>query len=471
MTQLTINARIFSLQKVVKILLLLLSLLNGSSCKKIMHIPPPDTEISRITVFKTDETAQAALLGIYNKLVNSITFNGGAMSLSIALGVYADELNSYAAPGNSIVPYYLSNVPADHSSVANTWSECYNMIYSANAVIEGINNSGELTDIIARRLKGEALFLRCFIHFYLVNLFGPVPYITTTDYQVNAKVIRTPVNDVYEKLIGDLSEAKALLSSEYPTPNRVRANAYAVTALLSRIYLYKGDWLNAELQATEIITYQTIYKLESDLNIVFRKESEETIWQIIPPRGYTNEGSLFILVAAPTLVAFNQSMINAFELNDLRKEHWVDSLVSTSGLSKWYYPFKYKVKNIDNKEEYSVILRLSEQYLIRAEARARQNKLLGLESSASDIDIIRNRAGLAPTIATTQIQLLEAVEQERHVELFTEWGHRFFDLKRWNKLDSILEGIKPNWNPARALLPLPKNEILVNPRLEQNSSY
>ena len=108
-------------------------------------------------------------------------------------------------------------------------------------------------------------------------------------------------------------------------------------------------------------------------------------------------------------------------------------------------------------------------YLIRAEARARLGELT---NAKTDLDAVRSLAGLAATTAATQQDLLTAILNERRVELFTEFGHRFFDLKRFGQLDNTLPVLKPDWSTNEALLPLPESELLLNPNLApQNPGY
>jgi hypothetical protein len=117
------------------------------------------------------------------------------------------------------------------------------------------------------------------------------------------------------------------------------------------------------------------------------------------------------------------------------------------------------------------VFRLAEQHLIRAEARAKLGNLNGTNSAESDINILRDRAGLGPTTAQTKDELLAAVGQERRVELFAEWGHRWFDLKRTGKADEVLDVVKPGWQRDDALYPIPYTERQLNPNLTQNKSY
>ncbi|RZM27495.1 MAG: RagB/SusD family nutrient uptake outer membrane protein [Pedobacter sp.] len=436
-----------------------------ASCKKLIEIPAPENEIIRSAVFSDKGTAEAAMAGIYNKLVNSGAFGGSFGSLTMLEGAYADELVSYGNANSPVTAFYANSIVNTNSSVASIWSSSYNIIYSANAVVEGLDGSKGIQEALKRQLKGESLFLRAFMHFYLVNIFGAVPYIKTTDYEANSKVTSTPVDELYSLMIEDLLEAKDLLVNEYPSTQRVRINKGAATALLARAYLYSGKWAEAEVQSTELINNKAQYELLNDLNTVFLKNSKEAIWQLIPVFQTTNEGQLFILVAPPTFVAMNHELAESFDATDKRKQNWIGVLTSGSGFSKWHYPFKYKEKNNGTGAEYSMVLRMAEQYVIRAEARAEQGKLTGNNSAETDINSIRNRAGLGNTTATTKAQLITAIEQERKWELFTEMGHRFFDLKRLGRLDAVLDPIKPNWEPTDALLPIPQSELLSNPNL------
>jgi hypothetical protein len=241
--------------------------------------------------------------------------------------------------------------------------------------------------------------------------------------------------------------------------------------------LYTGDFANAEVQATYVINKTPQYKLLTDLNAVFLKTSDEAIWQLLPKGGaqdYTNEGFIFILLAPPiTGFVLRTDLHDLFEEDDLRKINWVGRITSSSGLTKWYFANKYKERAQNQTgSEYSMVLRLAEQYLIRAEARAQQNKLVGLNSAETDVNIIRSRSGLPNTTAFSKQELLKAIEQERRLELFTEWGHRFFDLKRTERLNAVLDPIKLNWDNTDVLLPIPQSELLLNPNLKpQNPGY
>jgi len=113
-------------------------------------------------------------------------------------------------------------------------------------------------------------------------------------------------------------------------------------------------------------------------------------------------------------------------------------------------------------------LRLSEQLLIRAEAYAHSDNLPG---AIADLNMVRTRAGLANTTAVAQTDILNAIMRERQVELFCEWGNRWYDLKRTNTIDAVFGVEKPGWTSSAALYPVPSAEINANPFLVQNPGY
>ena len=158
----------------------------------------------------------------------------------------------------------------------------------------------------------------------------------------------------------------------------------------------------------------------------------------------------------------------AFETEDNRFNDWVGARSSNS------YPVKYKNSTslsigVTSNLEYTVLLRLAEQYLIRAEARVRQNDLTGAQE---DLNAVRNRAGLEDTPNMTSESLLTAINQERRIELFAEGGHRWLDLKRMERASEVLEPLKELWEPTDVLWPIPEIEIFNNSNLlPQNPGY
>jgi hypothetical protein len=439
------------------------------SCKKFVEIPPSPTQIMNYKVFENDGTATRAVIGIYIQMIGSNNlFTSGNATLYPSLS--ADELSYYS---NDWRQEFIKNeiTTNNHDLIsAGFWSAAYKYIYASNACIEGLEKSQSLTPSVKRSLTGEAKFIRAYCYFYLVNLFGDVPLITTTNYEVNSVMPRTAKSLVYDQIVVDLRDAQILLDQPYPTSERVRPNKWTATALLARTYLYMEEWANAAEQASMIIV-SGIYSLTPNLDNVFLKSSNETIFQLQPASGTINtwEGNVILPAtntAMPTYL-LTDTLLNSFETGDIRKASWIKSR-SFNGQT-YYYPFKYKVHTSSALTEYYVYLRLAEQYLIRAEAKSQLNDIVGAQA---DLNTIRNRAGLANTTANDKTSLLLAIEHERQVELFAEWGHRWFDLKRTNRVNAILSALKPStWQGTDALWPIPITQMNLNASLTQNPGY
>jgi hypothetical protein len=445
------------------------------ACKKFLQIDPPVSTVVSEAVYKSDETVISAMNGIYHQVKSSAFAGGSYESIGVLAGYTSDELVNYYQ--NSAYDEFYKNALTPINAVNQVlWSSLYKTIYSCNAMLEGLANSDGVSVHVKRQLEGEAKFIRAFAHFYLVNLYDDVPLVLTTDYRINQIAGRTTANKVYEQIIADLLSAQSILSEDYPSSERVRVNKAAASGMLARVYLYRGFWDKAVTQANYVLN-DNRYSLEPDLKKIFLNNSREAIWQLLNPGGLpsTREGEFLILTGAPTIsnpASLNINLVNAFEAADKRNTDWVG--IVTSGSNTYYYPYKYKLRtNVGaTTKEYSMVLRLAEIYLIRAEARAKQNQLA---AAIADVDAIRNRAGL-PLIALTspnisQADLLLAIERERRFELFTEWGHRWLDLKRVNRATVLLNS-KPNWNATDVLFPIPENEMRNNPNLKpQNPGY
>lgn len=459
--------------KQLYISVLTLFLLGMSACKKFTEVAAPKTQIPTSIVFSDDNTAIAAMMGVYAQMsgASGNFVRGGYKGLSSLTALSADEFRDYS--NNSFQKEFYNNAltPINSTLSENLWAEPFRYIFSANSILEGVANSQMLSPAVQKQLKGEARFIRAFSYFYLVNLYGAVPLILHTDYAANASFSRTPGDKVYDQIVTDLMAAKQLLPADFAgyKNERARPCKYAAGALLARVYLYRGIFDKAALEADSIIARQPLFQLLNNPDSVFLKNSSEAIWQLSPviPSLNTQDGFDFILAATPSYVALSENAINAFEAGDKRKSQWTRSIF-VGGIT-YNYPYKYKVQSGAIVSEYAMIMRLAELYLIRSEARAQQGLITG---SQADINLIRARAGLLPVAPADKAALLLAIEHERQVELMTEWGHRWFDLRRFNRLDAVLSPIKsPNWQSSDAFYPIPESEINIDPNLQQNPGY
>jgi hypothetical protein len=438
------------------------------SCKKFVAVELPPTQTTAEKVFSSDQTATSAVVGLYANLVFGLmTFCNGGMSLYP--GLSADELYN-TSPNEDADGFRTNTISPVNSNGAyqRTWTKAYTMIYQANAVVEGLENADKLSAGLQKQLKGEALVIRSFCYFYLVNLFGDVPLVLKTDYGENGGLARTKADEVKEQIKKDLLWAVENLAANYPSLGRARINKWAAAALLARVYLYNKEWANAEAQANAVIG-SGLYSLADNLDNVFSATSNEAIWQLYSDVSNTAEGNAFIPSSETVRPAYaiTDHLLNAFEPNDQRKTSWLKANTVSGQL--YYYPFKYKIRAFTPVTEYLLVLRLAEQYLIRAEARAEQNKPI---DAKDDLNLIRKRAGLDSTTASSRDEILSAIEHERQTELFAEWGHRWLDLKRRDRAHTVLSSLKaPTWQATDVLYPIPMQEILRNPALQQNEGY
>ncbi|MFC4478965.1 RagB/SusD family nutrient uptake outer membrane protein [Flavobacterium chungangensis] len=455
----------------VKFLLPLFIFILFTCCDSFVDVDLPQSQLTKDAVFQSSATANAAVTDIYSRMRDQGILTGTSLGLSNSLGNYADEFQCYALPTDSSMPFFTNSLLSSNSNIANYWNTSYNYIYASNAVIEGLENSSHLNKAEKEGLKGEALFIRALMHFYLINLFGSVPYVTSTDFTVNNTVKKNSPEFNYDLLLKDLEEAAVLLPQEYRNSERTRPNKYGVLALLARAYLYNRNWEEASNTVSAVLNQNSLYQLESQLTNVFLKKSKETIWQFQPLRigKNTDEAATFIFTSGPPpLVSLTADFIDSLETGDLRRTNWIKGITGQG--QTWYHAYKYRLNNAGTESlEYSVVLRLAEQYLIRAEARAQQGDLIGAKE---DLNKIRSRAGLNNTSAISKEQILKAVAKERRKELFSEYGHRFFDLKRTGEISNILILTKPGWNAYDVMFPIPQNELNVNPNLlPQNEGY
>ncbi|RQO77774.1 RagB/SusD family nutrient uptake outer membrane protein [Pedobacter sp. KBW01] len=467
-------------------IIILFTALVYSSCKKFVEIEGPINKVNETQVFTRNDLAISAMTSIYYSI--SVLNSQRATFVGLFGGLSADEFQSFGVEPDD---QYSNSLNANSSLVPFAyWTAAYENIFRANVMLEGLEASPMISDKIRSQLIGEAKFARAFQYFYLVNLYGAVPLVQSSDYKKTVSLPRSAPEEVYASIIGDLTQARELLGKDYlnnelqlTSQSKLRPNYWAATALLARVYLYRKDWTKAEQLSTEIIGSGK-FSLKDNLDEVFLKNSTETIWELEPvgQRAKTVEAKTFLLTTPPNFekpYALSPSLVSSFDQVDERRTHWIGTFTDTDPNPAIDYHFarKYKLEDPDAEiMEFSVVLRLAEQYLIRAEARAQLGKLTGTGSSQADINAVRTRAGLTGTPAEDLAEMLLAIENERKFELFTEWGDRWLDLKRTGRVDAIMPSAAiakgGSWEQTDKLFPIPFSEINRNPNLKpQNPGY
>ncbi|TXG39572.1 RagB/SusD family nutrient uptake outer membrane protein [Seonamhaeicola maritimus] len=444
-------------------------IIGMTACTDFVEVDAPKNTLISETIFEDAATVESALANIYYQMREQGMVSGNN-GLSVLIAAYSDELDYFGFDGSN-QELYSHTVTSANTVVLGWWRAAYKLIYAANDILKGLEGTTTLSLEHQEQFKGQALFVRAYLHSLLAAIYGDIPFISTTNYLENNTVARMAVNEVYENIITDLISSVSLMSDDDVTGEHVLPNQSVSKALLARMYLYTEQWALAESVASELINR---HSLELDINKVFLKNSSETLWQF-KTNGTTHyntyEANQLVIRFIPgQSYALTNNLLQAFETGDLRYSKWTASKTSSDGLTTLQYANKYKaIFSETTSLEYSIIFRLTEQYLIRAEAKAHLGDVAGAQQ---DLNAIRNRAGLANTMATTTESLLDAILKERQVELFTEQGHRWIDLKRMHKASDVLSAIKPAWKDSNVLLPIPATELEVNPNLKpQNSGY
>lgn len=449
------------------ILFLSLVFFSVSSCEKMLEVDVPENQIDKSKVFQDSQTANAALSALYSGLRDNSLLAGDKVGLF--LSNYTDDLDCFATTAtNGIYEISQNQLISSNAGVYSIWSNTYQQIYFANSILEGLENSSGISNTDKRRMKGEALLIRCILYFYMQQIYGDIPYLITTDYIANSTSIKLKSEDVLVRLENDLNECYILLNDDYSNSERIFVNRKVAELLMAKVYFAEQRPADAELKLKSIVQ-SSLYTFETDITKVFQKSGKHIIWQLKQKNSgdATKESTLYYFTGtAPSTYALSPSLLSSFASTDLRKSNWMASV--TIGSNTWYRAEKYKNRT-NNTTEYSIVFRLEEVYLLLAESLVKQNKL---SDALPYINATRQRAGLpALTLSLSQSVLLTEIANENRREFFTEMGHRFLDLKRNNNLN-ILTSTKPNWQNFHQLWPIPQKDLELNTNLNpQNQGY
>lgn len=434
-----------------------------TSCKDSIEIDYPNDKINREDVFENISTAKSALSYLYSRIVNTPLFNFGSSGISYNLSLTTDELQYFGSDLNLI---YSNQVDALNPSFSeHWWNESYKDIYAINAFIEGMITSTLIKKEDKNQLLGEAYTLRALYYQTLTKIFGDIPYTTTTNFNYNTTIGKTSHSSVLELIEKDILLSLDLLDYSYRGSERIYINKATSELLLSENYLLQKRYDKAEVYAKNIVN-NTLYKLEADLDNVFKKNATSTIFQInqtttLQP---TPQATLYLFKSIIASSSLTTMFFNGFDNNDLRKAKWINN-ISINGIT-YYQPFKYK--NLQNNtDEYGVFFRLEEAYFYLAESLAYQDKTA---EATKVLNEIRDKRGLSPlSLNLSKDNFIKELLIEANKEFFTEGGHRFYDLKRNKMLQQELTQNKATWKTRNILFPIPEKQILINKNLLPNN--
>lgn len=436
-----------------------------SGCEDTLDIEPTTGVDSEESI--TDEVSlNRAALGTYSAMQD---FDYYGLRYLLYQDVYADNMQ-HRGTFTTDVEVSTRNIRASNLQLASTWSGIYTTINRANIVIRGAEELEDLDEETRNRYIAEMRFIRALAHFDLLRVFGGVPVITTptTTIPEVQNVGRSSEAEVYDAVIDDLLFAEENLGDAISNAP-YRASSLAATALLARVFLQQGNNAAAEASANTVIESEQFTLLDNFGDLWVREGNSESIFELnFTPFDANGLGSASDPRTGGQKFYLRQAFFNEFaasaEQGDVRFDQTTRFERNRNRLLK----YEDVAENADNVP----IIRLAEMYLIRAEARARQGAPLAPAplQVINDINMIRERAGLAPVLVLTNAQALEEILEQRRFEFVGE-GMRFMDLKRYDLTCELLGFCEDEGEAFRNLWPIPLQQIEVNPELEQNPGY
>jgi hypothetical protein len=433
--------------KKIRIIIAITFALVTFGCEEFLEKEPVNIITDEI-VIETPEDAETVLLGAYSAMQSPDMYGNQSVG---SLGVMSDEL-VHTGSFPTVAEYDNNAVLANNVTLQNLWGVAYNGIYITNVVLERIEGI-TIDPAFKSQLVGEAKFIRALIHFNLMQLFGAIPYAVETDLAKLRVIDRTSVETVYTNIITDLNECITLLDG-VDHGNNNRANEWVAKALLARVLLVSGDETGAGNLANDVIQNGP-YDLEASYASVFAGGSTEAIFEIFSSPQDQNQCAFWFRTNGRYEYGPSPQMQAAFEPGDDRA-----AMIEPVGDGRFEVA---KYTDVATGTDRTIVLRLAEMYLIRAEAN------IGSVAADDDVNVIRNRAGLGDIAGVT----LNDILQERFVELCFE-GHRWNDLNRTGQTDAVMSVINPtSWQATDKLMPIPQREIQQNPTLvgKQNPGY
>jgi hypothetical protein len=454
---------------------ILASVVLISSCAKLNQVSP--TAVQNTQLFKDSIGLSEAVTGMYSTL-EAPEYYGGYYPMFADLNSDNGVAGGYN--NTSLNEFGLYSVTSSNIFIQNTYVAIYKTIATANAIIAGESTVKGASTTYLNSVKGQALTLRAIAHFDVLRAFGyhwdtnspyGIPVVTTVQ-SANSIVPRSTVAATYSAIIADLTEAATLLNGLTDRdPNYV--NPAVVNALLARVYLYEKDYTNAAKYASLVIN-DGAYQLVDASHYVSMydngaKNSTEFIFQL--PFDFQNQSQYYATTyarpdAASTEVLFiaNSDLQSFFEnrSGDVRY-----NLLDTANANGYFRTLKYSSDG-KYKDNSALLIRISEMYLIRAEA-------LGRVQGLADLNTIRTNRGLnALTLADVpdNATYAQAIADENRAEFNFE-GHRYFDLARTGQIVNILQPLtNVGISVSNSCFPIPLREINAsNGAVVQNPGY
>lgn len=509
---------------ILTILLIGVSFFSLTGCKKFLDTKPSDF-ISPEAYYNTKEQLNYSLAGVYDIMGSQPLY---ANRYIARMGLEADEGNYSADKNNLVVGPQVYNISSSDPDVADFWNALYDGINRANVLIKNVNKNPQIADSIRKQVYGEALFLRAYYYFILVQNFGGVPLrLEPTVDMSKLDMPRSSAKEVYEKIITDMTEAEGLVLPVRKIGYAGRVSKSAVRGILARVCLYMAGYpvndvskyQEARNWAKKVIDDpEAAHNLLSDFKQVFINYSQdkydvsESIWEVefwgnrAAPYNETGVNGGWNGIASQDIllgvsygwIRVNGNLYSAFDKNDVRR-NWscFDSTYKADGKavktpSVWNYcagKYRRTYEQVLPKAQNQTpinwpLLRFSDVLLMYSEAENEINKGPTADALLA-INRVRQRA-YAPLLAVggSYQSFRDTIVKERSLELCYE-GLRKPDLIRWGiflpKMKAELDIMKAqianlttkhlafeNVQEKNLLFPIPFKELSLNGAIEQN---
>jgi hypothetical protein len=428
------------------------------SCTKMLDVQPT-ASISADEAIKDKTGVDKAITGAYYSLHDAGNYGRNQV---IVEDLAADNLawtgttRDYQQIGDNLIS-------SDNAIIDGIWTSNYDCINRVNNVLVRIDDI-DMTADERNMYKGDGLFLRALSHFNLLSFFGGIPIKTQPTLDLSSiNQARNSEVEVYVQIINDLLIAEQILPR---TRSIGHASAYSAAALLARVYLsafqYSGDPVMADravFKAEDVINNGGFTLAPSFIDL-YNGNTTESIFEVIfDAQNYNRLAQYFFPVSLTGRyeVSPPASFVQSFQATDTVR------FAASIAFDEKNLPYGIKYKDYTSGTDRVYVFRLAEMYMIRAEAKAYSNG--NIEEIRNDINILRTRAGLPATVATTYDELKLVIESERRHEFAFE-SQRWSDLVRTKRATTVL-GIDAKYT----LFPIPLSEMQTNTLMKQNPGY
>jgi hypothetical protein len=448
-----------------KIYIVLSAIVLVWGCDDFLELEPA-TNYTALQFFRNEFEVDRAVTGIYARnrgiMANQQWLWGEMRSDNTSF-----QFNPADRGGQRVEALDEFLLNADDGSISNYWNDLYDGVARTNYVLENIDNVSYSSNLLKAQRKGETRFFRAWFYFNLVRSYGDVPLVTNTvvtpEGALDAEYTqRVDAGVVYDTIMQNIDYAISVLPQRWPTSETGRITQGAALMLKAKVLMEQQQYAQA-IPPLEQLTMLG-YELMDDYEQVFNpdnKNNSESIFELqydfdlgqasdflsrfVP----YNSGSDLLggLATANSRAGVNQptqDLIDAYEPGDIRKDVSISVYVKNNESIPYMGKFEYPFLDQGKQNVNFPVFRYADALLMLAECYTRVN---GLDQNAIGyVNLIRLRAGLPPLLDTssdpdlvvsTQEELLDAIAQERRVELAFE-NHRWFDLVRTGRAVEVM---------------------------------